>query len=384
MVDYTPERILVDDASLEEAIQVRSGDRVRSLSGVVDYTFGMYKLQPSEYDIKTHKLLPSHVQVSRRSGPNGNVVITTFNVENLFDLELNPDKDDASSTPTAEELAVKLSKLALAIERELQLPDIMVLQEVENTAITQELASIVNSQTGTAYMAASFETSDARGIEVAFVWDTLRVEMVDVFQLTDDIVPGVSDAFGPASASPGREPLVGMFNVGPNGQEITIVGNHFKSKSGDDPPFGVNDPFQRPTEVQRKMQAQVVRDYINLLFDENPNALVMVAGDLNDFQFSEPEEGPDHPVGILEGFGDEVPMYDLINSEKPAETFSYIFDGNSQVLDHMLVSPTLLNHVQASDILHFDASYPALLGGVDGTPIRSSDHDPVEGRFQFR
>jgi predicted extracellular nuclease len=386
MVDYNPERILVDDASLDEAIIVRPGDRVRSLTGVVDYTFGMYKLQPAEYDIKTHKLLPAHVQVSSRSSPNGNVVITTYNVENLFDLENNPDKDDASSTPTAEELAVQLSKLALSIERELELPDIMVLQEVENTAVAQELANIVNAETGTAYMAASFETSDARGIEVAFVWDTLRVEMVDVFQLTDAIVPGVSDAFGPPPLSPsgGREPLVGMFLVGPHDDEITIVGNHFKSKSGDDPPFGVNDPFQRPTEVQRKMQAQVVRDYINQLFEVDANAPVMVAGDLNDFQFSEPEEGPNNPVAIIEGFGDEVAMYNLINLEKEPETFSFVFDGNTQLLDHMLVSPALLNHVQAADLLHFNVSYPAALHEVDGTAVRAADHDPLEGRFNFR
>jgi len=221
---------------------------------------------------------------------------------------------------------------------------------------------------------------------VAFLWDTLRVEMVDVFQLTDAIVPGVSDAFGepPLSPSGGREPLVGTFKVGKHGDEITIVGNHFKSKSGDDPPFGVNDPFQRPTEVQRKMQAQVVRDYINQLFDADANAVVMVAGDLNDFQFSEPEEGPDNPVAIIEGFGDEVPMYNLINLEKEPETFSFVFDGNTQLLDHMLVSPALLNHVQAADLLHFNVSYPAALGEVDGTAVRAADHDPLEGRFSFR
>lgn len=59
--------------------------------------------------------------------------------------------------------------------------------------------------------AVSFETSDVRGIEGGFLWDAERVELRDAFQLRDEIVPGVSDAFGQTSTSPGREPLVGVF-----------------------------------------------------------------------------------------------------------------------------------------------------------------------------
>jgi hypothetical protein len=70
--------------------------------------------------------------------------------------------------------------------------------------------------------------------------------------------------------------------------------------------------------------------------------------------------------------------------EKPAETFTYVYDGNSQVLDHMLVSPALLNYVAAVDILHFNASFPAELGEDPTTALRSSDHDPLEGRFKFK
>jgi predicted extracellular nuclease len=257
----------------------------------------------------------------------------------------------------------------------------------------------------------SFETSDARGIEVGFLWDRERVALVDGFQLSDDIVPGVSDAFGETSASPGREPLVGLFRVEEDEEEegharrgdhkdvtgtksqyeydgddiVTIIGNHFKSKGGDDPLYGVNQPPIRITEEQRKLQAQVVRDYVDLLFDADREAQVIVTGDLNDFQFGEPGEGPDHPQAILEGMQGEVPRHrvltNLILSEKPAETFTFVFDGNSQVLDHMLVSRELLEDVDAVDILHFNAGFPSALAADPTTPIRSSDHDPVELRL---
>jgi predicted extracellular nuclease len=553
-VDYNPERILVDDSSLSEAIVVRPGDRVRELVGVVDYTFSNYKLQPvpDGFDIKTQSL--PDIPASRRSGFWGDTTITTFNVENLFDLEdetgvvidaigqvgVDPgsqwgsgdtstkdntirrqesicqgdsdqtdvfdpslewdgyanntfdglgthtetcgsatglfiseyvegssynkaieiyngtgapvdleaggysvkiyfngsdsagqtvrlsgsivdgdvfvlahtsadaailaeadqtsgsvlfngddavtlhqgDKDDGGSTPTLEELDIQLTKLALAIEVELELPEIIVVQEVENTAILQELGDRVNGAAGTNYAATSFETSDGRGIEVGFLWDADRVNLLNAFQLTDAIVPGVSDAFGPDSPSPGREPLVGVFEI--EGREITIIGNHFKSKGGDDPLFGVNWPPIRVTEVQRKMQATVVRDFVNSILDTDPAALVMVTGDLNDFQFSEPGEGPDHPVAILEGGPGEVPLINLINFERRSQRFTYVYDGNSQVLDHMLVSPVLLYRFRGVDVLHFNAGFPDALRGDETTTLRASDHDPIEGRFRFK
>ncbi|HBY99317.1 MAG TPA: hypothetical protein DEP84_36155 [Chloroflexi bacterium] len=377
MVDYNPERILVDDSSLENPILVLPGDRVRSLTGAVDYTFGNYKLQPSSFDVERHNLptLPA----STRSGLRGDTVITTFNVENLFDLVDNPAKDDEGSTPTPEELEIKLSKLALAIQIELELPEIIVVQEVENTEILQELGDRVNAATGTNYEATSFETSDGRGIEVGFLWDANRVALHDAYQLSG---PAVEAAFGLGSPSPGREPLVGVFEI--DGRTLTIVGNHFKSKSGDDPLFGVNQPPIRVTEVQRKAQARVVRDFVNSILEANPDALVMVAGDLNDFQFGEPGEGADHPVAILEGSSGEVPLTNLLNLEKDAETFTFIFDGNSQVLDHMLASPALYNLFAAVDILHFNAGFPAALSDNASTPLHAADHDPLEGRFRFR
>ncbi len=545
-VDYNPERIMIDDSSLSEAIVVMPGDRLRSLVGVVDYTFGNYKLQPVRYDVQTQAL--PNLPASTRSGPKGDTTITTFNVENLFDLELNvppvvdvigqvgtdpgsewgagdvstqdntirrkatvcqgdtnggdpfdpaaewegypnntfdglgahtadcapatglfiseyvegssfnkaieiyngtgaavylgaegyaveiyfngssspgqtiplvgtlPNgetfvlahtsadpailavadqtssnvlfngddavvlrkggKDDAGSTPTPEELEIKLSKLALAIQIELELPEILIVQEVENTAILQVLGDRVNAAAGTAYQAVSFETSDARGIEVGFLWDTARVHLLNAYQMSGSAIEA---AFGLSSDSPGREPLVGVFEV--EGQTITIIGNHFKSKGGDDPLFGVNWPPIRNTEEQRKLQAQVVRGFVTAILDADPDAMVVVAGDLNDFQFGEPGEGDDHPLAILEGMGGEVPLTNLIMVEKDAERYTYVYDGNSQVLDHMLVSPALYERLVATDILHFDAGYPETLASDPTTPLGVSDHDPVEGRF---
>jgi predicted extracellular nuclease len=266
----------------------------------------------------------------------------------------------------------------MAIEVELELPAIMVIQETENTAILQELGDRINAANGTDYVATSFETSDGRGIEAGFLWDADRVSLMEAYQLTG---PDVEDAFGPDSPSPGREPIAGVFEVA--GKTITIVGNHFKSKGGDDSLYGEDQPPIRYTEAQRKAQAQVVRDFVDTILDAEPEALVMVAGDLNDFQFGEPGEGPDHPLAILEGIDGEVPLTNLVFLEKDAERYTYTYNGNSQVLDHILVSPALLDYLMAVDMLHFNAGFPAYLEYEDWTPVASSDHDPVEARFSF-
>ncbi len=380
-VDYNPERIIIDNGALDTP-DLRPGDSARHMVGVVDYAFGAYRLQLESISGVFAKPLPTGA-VSSRDGRNGNLTITTFNVENLFDLVDNPTKDDEGSTPTPEELETQLTKLTQAIILELRSPAILVVQEVENTAILQELGNRINAQAGTNYTATSFETSDGRGIEVGFLWDENRVNLMQAFQLNDAIVPGVSAAFGPASTSPGREPIVGVFDVtGDIQRPLVIIGNHFKSKGGDDPLFGVNQPPIRITEVQRKAQAQVVRDYVNQLFAADAEAWVIVTGDLNDFQFAEPGEGPDHPVAILEGFGAETPLTNLVNLEQEHQRFSYVYEGNSQVLDHMLLSPALLPYVVGHDFLHFNAAFPAVLQTDASTHLSVSDHDPFEARFQ--
>jgi uncharacterized protein len=59
----------------------------------------------------------------------------------------------------------------------------------------------------------------------------------------------------------------------------------------------------------------------------DPTANVAVIGDLNDFQFSP-------PVQKLKDAG----LTAMIEMLPPNERYSYVFEGNSQVLDHIMVS----------------------------------------------
>jgi predicted extracellular nuclease len=139
----------------------------------------------------------------------------------------------------------------------------------------------------------------------------------------------------------------------------------------------------RQTEVQRKSQARVVRRWVDERLAEDPDALILVTGDLGDFQFAEPGEGEDHPIGIIAGLGDQIPLTNLIDLEDPGETFTYVFQGNSMAMTHMLVSPALLEMLAGFDVLHFNAGFPDGLTRNPRTPFRASDRDPPEGRFDF-
>ena len=157
-----------------------------------------------------------------------------------------------------------------------------------------------------------------------------------------------------------RKPLVGEFEF--QGNRVIIVGNHFNSKGGDEPLFGRFQPPTLTSETQRNQQAQIVRQFVDDLLSADPKANVIVAGDLNDFQFSK-------PLDILTQGGALSNLYDLLHAN---EQYSYNFEGNAQVLDHLLVSANL-KPLAELDVVHINSEFAQ----------QDSDHDPLVARFRF-
>ncbi len=148
------------------------------------------------------------------------------------------------------------------------------------------------------------------------------------------------------------------------GKKVFVVVNHFNSKGGDQPLFGRFQPPQRVTEPQRHAQAQIVNDFVDEILDADEHANVVVLGDINDFEFSE-------TVSILEGGG---ALASLMNRLPKPERYSYVFEGNSQVLDQILVSENLGRFPVVYDVVHVNAEF------VD----QASDHDPQVARLDLR
>lgn len=323
---------------------------------------------------KTTDFTPAYAPLSQRAGPAGDTTITTFNLYNLFEVVQRP-----LGPGPAQALATKIRKLVLALRYELLLPDVLVVQEVESEGLLQRVGDAVNEAAGTAYRALSPPCSDPRGIRVGFLWDEGRVTLADAYQLAGT---AVTAAFGPESPSPGREPLVGVFQL--KGKALTIVANHLKSDYTGDAEGREQKRLLQAAVAQRRAQARVVRDFVNEQLAADGEALLMVAGDLNQAPPAPPAPSdPSGPLAILSGGAEEVPLTNLLLARPGRGNYTFIREGVPVILDHILVSPGLMQYFAGSDVLHFNTTQPDVYENDPTIPWRVSDHDPLEARFSF-
>src|SRR5262249_41162877 len=145
------------------------------------------------------------------------------------------------------------------------------------------------------------------------------------------------------------------------GQRVLVIVNHFNSKGGDEPLFGRFQPPVLASATQRVRQATVVHDFVQQALGLDANARVVCIGDFNDFDFS-------NPMRVLPGASSAAPiLFDLATALlPPAERYSYVFEGNSQELDHIYVTNALLPEAQFQPI-HINAEFADQV----------SDHDPL-------
>ena len=264
---------------------------------------------------------------------------------------------------------------------------------------------------------------DVRGITQAFLHRTDRVELVPVDELTDDpvlgageaidipypeagqrtaVAPWVLEAANPKAVNAvlatgvpvqdgGRFPQtgyvftrpvqVGKFRIYPDGVdtdryvERNVTSNHMSA--------GPDRRVEQRTEQARlnAAVAEAVRD---------AGGQILVTGDFNVFArpddpFPAYKTNPNRPptdqlAAMYErGFTN---LHDVIIEEAPENTYSFIFRGISQILDHIFVDDASLEELVTARYIHVNTDYPAATPGFE--PGRgASDHDPLYARFYF-
>lgn len=376
--DFNPERVIIDDALQPNEPQVDVGDRFSApIVGVLSYSFGNFKLLNIDpLPAVTPGGLAQETTTPRAANE---FTLATFNVENL----------DPTDPPS------KFDGLADIIVNRLLAPDILVLEEIQDssgptddgvvdaTTTYTTLIEAITTAGGPTYGFRDIAPQDnmdggqpGGNIRVGFLFRTDRgISFVDrpggdATTATTPVLggSGVELTYSPGRVDPtnsafddSRKPLAGEFQCG--GQPLIIVGNHFNSKGGDNPLFGRVQPPVRSSEVQRIQQAQVVNDFVDSILALDANARVAVLGDLNDFEFSTP---------ISDVLKADV-LTNLVETIPHTDRYTYIFNGNSQVLDQILVTEGFLSSVVETDIVHVDAEFD--------NASRVSDHDPVLVRF---
>jgi predicted extracellular nuclease len=286
--------------------------------------------------------------------------------------------------------------------------------------VLQELALVIAERGGPAYDAAfDADAGDLRGITTGFLYRSDRVELLDA--AADHPVLGAGPAVGY-----GAEPLaynadvqnpkalnaklpdsvlaqctssgarscdgtnvypratqVGLFRIWRAGigtstfDDVYLVNNHFSS-----------GPQNRV--LQRTEQAAFTAAVADAILDANADAKILLGGDLNVYPRPDDPYAPGQTIsGSWTGPSDQlaalyesplVNLYDIVLDEHPEAAYTYNFQGQAQTIDHLWMSPALLEDLVRAAPVHVNADYPADAFGSGEEPAYGrwgvSDHDP--------
>ncbi|WP_338503746.1 Calx-beta domain-containing protein [Sphingomonas kaistensis] len=342
--DYNPEKIQLDDRLVGQPT-LSIGDRLGSVTGVLNYSFDRYELLATERAVIT---------TDRTLGDNGTtlkgdanyVSVATYNVENM----------DPSDN--------KYDILANDIVNSLKAPDIVALQEVQDAdgagngsilsgvSNVQGLIDAIARISGLVYTyveiaptAANTTGGEPNGnIRNGYLYLADRVTLVE----------GSLGLIEDPAFSGSRKPLVATWSF--NDQQFTTVNVHFTSRLGSDPLWGDAQPPRDGGDASRTAQAAAVGDYVFDILSKDASKQFVLLGDWNGFYFEKAQ------TQLTDG-GVFTNLSKLLPEE---ERYSYIFDGNSQLIDNMLVTGGLLTAAKY-DAVHINAEF---------TGVRPTDHDP--------
>jgi predicted extracellular nuclease len=385
--DFNPERIQIDDDPTFSPMPtplVNVGDRLGDVTGVVSYSFGNFEiLFTEEFTPQSAGLKPEKTKLFGFFGPT----IASFNVLNLDPNDEDGDADVANG---------RFDAIAEIIVKNLRRPDIVALQEIQDNdgsmmsdiiTADETLRLLVDkiSEIGRVryqFIDNPFIGNNTSGgqpggnIRTAFLYNPRRVTLIKgSVQTVTDPMDQQNNPENPFFDS--RLPLVASFTVGwgddddDKGNVVTIVNNHFSSKGGSSPLFGLIQPsigLQEDPSVNggvniRTAQAETVKDFVDGILAQKRKANIVVLGDFNEFEFIS-------PLKIL-----EESLINLTKRLPENERYTFIFEGNSQSLDHILVSKSLKRGAWF-DIAHVNSEFAE-------TPKRASDHDPLIARIKL-
>ena len=268
--------------------------------------------------------------------------VAWWNVENLFSVEGDPQRIPWLAEKLRAELkgwskkvlGQKLAQLAKVISsmNDGRGPDLLGVCEVENSVVLEQLIAKLKPL-GRAYKVVHHDTSDQRGIDVAFLYDSARftVNAKEVFSHTILRRTGTRDLFQASfytTSGTGR----------PGNNRLVVIGNHWPARS----------EGQYESEPYRMLAGETLSYWLQRIdevlaarsFDPPPAVLVM--GDFNDEPFN--RSLTEYALGqrndrLLKSKRAESPY--LLNLTWPllADGLgTFAFGGESNLLDQLLVN----------------------------------------------
>lgn len=392
--DSNPERIRVDTLAQpgSKAIELSTFAEIKNLTGVLYYAFRAYTIltDPDNKPAVTNTVRPGLLPPPAAD----QFIIAGMNLENFFDETDDPAITEDVVTPEA--LQARMKKISGAIRVNMQMPDVIGIVEAENLALLKRLAEKINADAVAGgkpdpkYEAHLIEGNDGRGIDNGFLIKSSRIKTIEVKQF------GKEEKYkNPVKNEDvflnDRPPLLLRASIeslktkGP--VEFTVIVNHLKSFNG------YNDPkIQADVRLKKRLQAEYLARLINDRQKAVPAERIALVGDFNAFQF---DDGITDIIGTIKGTplaknavlnpSDDLVesnltnLVDLLNNM--GQRYSYIFDGNAQVLDHVIINDQMKRHIAGFAYARINADFPESYRADANNVQRFSDHDPALAYF---
>jgi endonuclease/exonuclease/phosphatase family metal-dependent hydrolase len=339
-------------------------------------------------------------QVFEPFTPPEALVIATYNVENLFDLVDEPNRDEGEFTPgsaswNAARLADRLGRMA-RVFADLD-ADVVSVNEVENEAILAQLRDAIVDVGGPRYPYLAVANSrDPRGIKPAVLsrYPITRALGRPINRAHDCLATENRQPITLDGSEPEARPIFQIeINVDAEPDaDLVLLANHWKAKG--------RTSYPCDDDEHRLRSGLQLRDLILQLQTETPDRDYIALGDFNTFEFEPPlAEGVqaeldfDAPAAIYNAWGDAGVIAGRSTNDNRWNTIdnsSYQFDGDWTRLDHILLTASLLTgshgwRLERGSVGSFHSEYlidggrPDSWDGRDGSGY--SDHLPVRLRL---
>ncbi|WP_339804599.1 ExeM/NucH family extracellular endonuclease [uncultured Marinobacter sp.] len=345
---------------------VRTGGRVETLTGVLDYRFGHWRIQPEAPPVFSHHDL-RQPPPGRASGSNLRVM--SLNLENYFNGDGKGQGFPATRGARARaQFDAQTARLVSAVRQ--ADPDVLTVMELENDD---------DGPYGALVTLARALGEDWGFIESAALAGTDAIRVAILYR-TDRLAPTGSPAgllSGPFQRG-NRPPLAQSFRRQGQPESLRVVAVHLKSKSC----RNARTPEQDQHDGQgcfaplRTEAAAALAAWLKALPIPAGHQGTLITGDLNSYAM-EP------PLTLLADRG----YQDLVRAQHGKTTTSFRFHGRSGTLDYHLADPALLPRVKQAFLWGINAEEPRVLSALENkpasgdqsanTPWRSSDHNPV-------
>ncbi|MCA9919798.1 MAG: ExeM/NucH family extracellular endonuclease, partial [Anaerolineales bacterium] len=362
----------------------RGGDGLDNVTGVIDYRFDLYRIQPTTG--------ADYVSLNPRTAApdpvGGSLQVASFNVLNYFNGDGQgggfPTARGASDLAEFNRQRDKIIAALVTIDA-----DVVGLMEIENDGYGQyaAIADLVNglndaTAPGTyAFINPGVPVIGTDEIAVGLIYKPASVTPFGASAILDSSVDIRFDD------TKNRPALAQSFIQNSDGAVFTVVVNHLKSKGSacdGDPDLGDG---AGNCNITRTLAAQALVDWLasDPTGSGDPDALII--GDLNSYDKEDPImailAGPDDLAGTSDDYTD---MAFAFGGEF---AYSYVFDGALGYLDYALANSSLAGQVTGTTEWHINADEPDLIDYdmsfkqdaqdllYNADPYRASDHDPV-------